>query len=109
MVYTKMKGPKNNLSVDLQLPKGVYINFMFWVSKDSSGKKADGWDTNWGGNYNFYVDGKINPKIINDEKLSFVTAEVKERHFNILEEGITVLIYVLIILAAAFAIQFLKL
>src|SRR5438046_1951946 len=58
MAYTKMEGVKDSFFVNLQLPPGIYIDFMFWATKDSLGQEADGWDNNWGTNYNYYIRNK---------------------------------------------------
>ena len=111
MAYSLMKGNKDSFSIDLKIPAGTYLNYMFWASKDIKGDSAEGWDTNWGQNYNYYVSEKTTPKIVNDEKLSFAEkvvkiAKEKKRTFSIFEEGKNIFYISLAFLTIAFVIQY---
>ena len=107
VAYTKMNAIKDSFFVDLKLPKGIYIDFMFWVSKNNKGEDADGWDTYWGQNYNYFISPKPKIKIVNDEKLAFVVKE-KKRTFSILEEGKNILYISLIVLIIVLIVQFFR-
>lgn len=109
MVYTKMNGSKDSFDVTLKLPKGIYIDFMIWASKDVAGDSLQGWDNNWGSNYNFYIDGKNKTKTITDEKLGIAKKDKpKEKPFNILEKGWTIFTAGILIFFIALIIKFLK-
>jgi hypothetical protein len=105
MAYTKMNAAGDSFVVDLKLPKGIYIDFMFWASKDRQGKAADQWDNNWGTNYNFFVDG-INTASFGDAKLYM--ADNGARDFNILEKGWVVFVSGLILLLATISWSIIK-
>jgi arylsulfatase A-like enzyme len=90
MAYSKMSGNKDSFSIDLQLPKGIYMDFMIWASKDLKGDSIQGWDNNWGNSYNVFVDGKKTKTTLTDEKL-YIAEKAKPKQFNLLEHGSTIL------------------
>lgn len=89
MAYSTMEGSTDSFYLTLNVPVGTYLNYMIRVSADENKNAVDWWDTNWGMNYNHYVDGKYRVKIVNDEKLAIVTAQ--KPPFNLLNSGWTVL------------------
>ena len=109
MAYTKMHGSKDSFDITLKLPKGIYIDFMIWASKDIAGDSLQGWDNNWGSNYNFYIDGKNKTKTITDEKLGIAEKVIpKEKPFNILEKSWTIFTAGIFIFFIALVIKILK-
>ena len=107
MAYSKMKALGDSFSITLSLPKGIYIDYMFWASKNEKGEDADGWDNFWGQNYNLYIAAYPKPKFAGDEKLAFVVKE-NTRHFSILNEGRSILFISLTIMGIAFIFQYLQ-
>jgi arylsulfatase A-like enzyme len=88
MAYSNMGSNNGQFEITLRLPKGIYMDFMIWASKDAEGKEVEGWDNNWGSSYNLYIDGKNESRLITDEKLSIVAKqEIKEKPTNLLEKG----------------------
>ena len=47
MAYSPMTKSKDSFYINLNLPKGIYIDFMIWVSKDRKGNPSESWDNNW--------------------------------------------------------------
>ena len=107
MAYSKMYASGDSFIIVLKLPKDIYIDYMFWASKNEKGEDAEGWDNFWGQNYNLYIAANPKPKFADDEKLAFVVKE-NTRDFSILNEGRSVLFISLTILGIAFIFQYLQ-
>lgn len=90
MAYSPMQKTNNNYFIELKLPKGIYMDFMIWVSKDKEGHASESWDNNWGANYNLFIDGAEKEQVLTDEKLYVV--EKVSKPFSFLENGWIILL-----------------
>jgi arylsulfatase A-like enzyme len=102
-----MSRAKDSFSVNLLLPKGIYIDFMFWAAKNEAGDSTPkNWDINWGNNYNHYIDGKGIDKIITDKKLFIEPKLKKHEPFQLLQNGRLVLVSGMAVLLLAVLVSY---
>jgi arylsulfatase A-like enzyme len=92
MAYTKLNGSRDSFEITLKLPGRSYLDLMIYVPVDIKGDSVEGWDNNWEGGYNIYIDEKNTVTRLTDSKLA-VTAKPKtqQRAFNLLKNGWIVL------------------